>query len=246
MRHTLGLLPLFALALALGTTLQAQSKLVENLKAGKKQTVVTYGTSLTAGGKWFGPVKEIIDQKFPGQLTYFNGAASGRESRWGLKMLDQNIIAHKPDTVFIEFSINDAVARFKLSTDESRKNMTEMLDRIKKALPNCEIILQITNPVVGKPKGDYSERVNQTAYEQIYRDLAKQRGLLLIDNAPAWQKILKDQGEAAYLKLVTDGVHPTAAAWKEVVVPTVLKTIGLAECGVRNAECGIENQQSRK
>lgn len=226
MRNPLRLLPLLALALAFGATLHAQSKLVENLKAGKNQSVVTYGTSLTAGGKWFGPVKEIIDKKFPGQLAYFNGAGSGRESRWGLKMLEQNVLAHKPDTVFIEFAINDAVARFKLSTDESRKNITQMLDRIKKALPGCEIILQITNPVVGKPKGDKSERVNQPAYEQIYRDLAKERGLLLSDNAPAWQKILADQGEAAYLKLVPDGVHPTADAWKEVVVPNVLKTIG--------------------
>jgi hypothetical protein len=70
-----------------------------------------------------------------------------------------------------------------------------MIDRIHTALPDCEIVLQRTNPVVGKPEGDSSHRGNQEAYEQIYRELARERGLILIDNAPRWRAILDAKGE---------------------------------------------------
>ncbi|MDR0353194.1 MAG: SGNH/GDSL hydrolase family protein [Opitutaceae bacterium] len=205
----------------------AASHLLQNLRAGQKQTIVTFGTSLTKGNRWFAPLREILDQEFPGQITHVNGAGSGRNSAWGLQVLETNVLAHKPDCVFIEFAINDCVPRMKISAGQSRQNMTAMLDRIRQALPACEIVLQITNPVVGKPKGDKSERVDQPAYEQIYRDLAKERGLLLIDNAPSWQKLLAEKGEAGFLKLVPDGVHPNNEGWRQIALPNILKTLGM-------------------
>jgi lysophospholipase L1-like esterase len=225
MKH-LAILPLLALLLAFfSSPANAESHLVQNLRAGKKQTIVTFGTSLTKGNRWFVPLQEILDREFPGQVTHFNGAGSGRNSVWGLQVLETNVLAHKPDCVFIEFAINDCVPRMKISADQSRQNMTAMIDRLRQALPDCEIVLQITNPVVGKPKGDKSERVDQPAYEQIYRDLAKERGLLLIDNAPSWQKLLAEKGEAGFLKLVPDGVHPNNDGWRQIVLPHLLKTL---------------------
>ncbi|HEY0946352.1 MAG TPA: GDSL-type esterase/lipase family protein [Opitutaceae bacterium] len=204
------------------------SRFIQNLRDGKKQTLVIFGTSLSKGGKWVAPLQAKLEQQFPGQLTVINGAESGRNSRWGLKMVEENVLAHQPDCVFIEFSINDAVARFKLSPEESRKNMEQILDRIAKKRPGCEVVLQIMNPVVGKPDGDKSQRVNQDAYDQIYRDLARKRGLLLVDNAPAWKNVLSTDGEAGFLQLVPDGVHPTAKAYEKVVVPEIFRTLGLA------------------
>jgi beta-glucosidase len=214
---------------AAATSFSAPSRLVRNLRAGKKQTIVAYGTSLTAGGLWLTAIKELLDREFPGQVTIFNGAENGRESQWGLAQLDQRVLARKPDCVFIEFSINDSVARFHFTPEESRKNITGMIDRIRRARPECEIILQITNPVVGKPKGHFSHRANQTVYEQIYRDLSREHGLLLIDNAPAWQRLLTKEGEAGYQKLVPDGVHPSDAGWRQIVVPNIIGTLGLVD-----------------
>ncbi|MDR2675489.1 MAG: SGNH/GDSL hydrolase family protein [Opitutaceae bacterium] len=201
------------------------SRLIRNLRAGRPQTIVTFGTSLTKGNRWFAPLKEILDRDFPGQITHRNGAAGGRNSAWGLQVLETNVLAHKPDCVFIEFAINDCVPRMKISAGQSRQNMAAMIERIRRALPDCEIILQITNPVVGKPPGDKSERVDQPAYEQNYRDLAREHGLLLIDNAPSWQRLLAEKGEAGFLELVPDGVHPNDAGWRRIALPNILKTL---------------------
>jgi lysophospholipase L1-like esterase len=209
-----------------------KSKLAEALRAGKKQTVVIYGTSLSQGGNWgpswFQPVQDVLEREFPGQLAVINSARGGQNSRWGAGMLDASVIAKRPDCVFIEFSINDAVVRFDMSLEESRKNMVEMIDRIHAALPDCEIVLQITNPVVGKPEGNASHRGNQEAYEQIYRELARERGLILIDNAPRWRAILDAKGEKSYRQFVPDGVHPINSAYKMVTVPNILGTLGFS------------------
>lgn len=68
-----------------------------------------------------------------------------------------------------------------------RKNLESMIDQIQKQCPDCQVILQVMNPVVGKPKGDFSHREDLPAYQQMYRDVGRERGLLVIDHMPAWQ-----------------------------------------------------------
>ena len=50
------LLCLFAVSPSFG------SQLVDNLRAGKDQTVVVYGTSLTAGGRWVTEDKALFEK----------------------------------------------------------------------------------------------------------------------------------------------------------------------------------------
>ena len=45
---------------SINTQAAEKSKLVTNLEAGKQQTIVTYGTSLTAGGAWVGQLAAEI------------------------------------------------------------------------------------------------------------------------------------------------------------------------------------------
>ena len=49
--------------------------------AEKKQTIVAYGTSLTAGGAWVGQLKAALDAKFPGRATVINSGAGGMWSK---------------------------------------------------------------------------------------------------------------------------------------------------------------------
>jgi lysophospholipase L1-like esterase len=205
------------------------SRLVANLAAGQPQHVVVYGTSLTKGGAWVTQLKDALEARYPGLLTLTNGARGGQNSRWGLENVETNVIAHKPDAVFIEFAINDAVTRFNLSLDEVRANVDGMLDRIAHALPRCEIILQVMNPAVGKAEGDPSHRRNQDAYQQIYRDAVRRRGLLLIDHSIAWNALLAAEGEGGFKRFVPDGVHPNAEGYARFVVPTLLAALGLPD-----------------
>ncbi|WP_438479299.1 SGNH/GDSL hydrolase family protein [Oleiharenicola lentus] len=205
----------------------APARFITALEAGKAQHVVIFGTSLSKSGAWVPQLKEQLDTRFPGLVTLTNGAKGGQNSQWGRTNVDANVIAHKPDVVFIEFAINDAVTRFNLSLNEVRANVDFILDRIATALPQCEIILQVMNPAVGKAEGDPSHRRNQDAYQQIYRDAAKQRGLLLIDHSIAWNALLRSEGEAGFKRFIPDGVHPRAEGYAKFVVPEITRAIGL-------------------
>ena len=204
----------------------APAVFVENLRAGRAQTIVYYGTSLTAAGTWTRLLTERLQADFPGQVVAHNTGGPGMHSGWGLQNVEERVITHKPDVVFIEFSINDAVARFNLSPERAKANLEKMIDRIRTARPDCEIILQIMNPVIDKPKGDSGWRLMMEVHQQNYRDVARERGLLLIDHMPAWTRLLK-QGEPIFRGYVLDGVHPTEDGWREIVMPELLRQLGL-------------------
>ena len=203
---------------------QAEKKrLIDRLKSGSKQTVVAYGTSLTAVGAWVDQLREIFNQQFPGQVKLINGAQGGANSDWGVKNLEEKVLKHRPDCVFIEFSINDAVGSRRTSVDHARKNLNNMIDRILVKIPSCEIILMVMNTPVGHTR---ERRPNLPAFENNYRDVAKERGFQLIDHGKAWNTFLK-KNPRRFLFCVPDTVHPVRLGGLEVSTPTMAKALGL-------------------
>lgn len=199
---------------------------VRRLRAGRPQTIVFYGTSLTAGGAWTTQLTEALEQRFPGLVRTFNGAGPGQHSGWGCENLDARVIAHAPDVVFLEFAVNDAVARFHLTPEQARANLDAMIDRIRAARPDCEFILQVMSPVIDRPQGHDGWRPTLPECQENYRRVAAERGFLLIDHMPAWTRLL-EADEAAFREWVPDGLHPIAPGYKELVTPTILRALGL-------------------
>ena len=119
-----------------------------------------------------------------------------------------------------------AVDRFEIPVDESKKNLETIIDRILAANPPCQIVLQVTNPVIGRPVGTKGSRNNLESYQQMYRDVCAQRRLLVIDHMPAWEPVLA-KGEAEFKKYVPDGLHPNALGCEAVITPTILTEIGV-------------------
>ncbi len=206
------------------------SKLVTNLEAGKKQVVVAYGTSLTEGGAWVGQMKDALDKHYPGLATVINSGGAGQWSDWGVKNLDQKVIQKKPDTVFIEFSINDSVERFKGSVEIAKANLEIMIASILKNNSECEIILMTMTPGDKYTKGHRSYRKDITAHYEMYRTLAKQKELLLIDHYPNWINLQKSD-EKLFQEYVPDTIHPTASGCAKVVTPVILDALGLKKAG---------------
>lgn len=200
-----------------------KSRLVANLEAGKAQTVVTYGTSLTDGARWVSDLRAGLERSFPGRAKVVNSAQGAMWSTWGVKNLDQRVIEKKPDTVLIEFSINDAYLPYKTSVPQARSNLVEMIDRILKANASCEVILMVMNPPV---EGHRDQRPKITEYNQMYRNIAKDRKLLLIDHYPNWEIILKADPDL-FRKYMPDGIHPGAEGCKMVITPEMFKALGL-------------------
>lgn len=208
------------------------SQLVDNLRAGKDQTVVVYGTSLTAGGRWVGDLKAWLETIADGKakVTLVNSGQSGKNSLVGLEKLDTAVIAKKPDTVLIEFAVNDAVLfpelEKRVSVEGSQKNLETMIERIRKALPQTEIIIQTMNPAWDSPKGNGSatKRPDLASYYEGYRKVAAKQGLLLIDHNKNWVELRKAD-PAKFESYVSDGVHPTPEASSAVTFPQVKQSL---------------------
>ena len=61
-------------------------------------------------------------------------------------------------------------------------------------------------------------------YYQVYRDVAKERKLLLIDHYPVWKAILDKEPER-FNKLVPDGIHPSDEGCREVITPAIWSAV---------------------
>jgi acyl-CoA thioesterase I len=76
---------------------------------------------------------------------------------------------------------------------EARRNLEGMMDRLAAALPACEGVAMVMNP----PTSEYlAVRPRIEAYNQAYRQVARERGLRLIDHWPAWQRLLCEDPDA--------------------------------------------------
>lgn len=209
------------LAIAQPTVAADAPSLVKNLDAGKKQHIVCYGTSLTAGGAWVKQLEAALNKRYPGLVAITNSGGSGMASDWGVANLDAKVIKFKPDAVFIEFGVNDSATLKKISVETGRKNLEQMIDRIQKSNPACQVILMTMDPATGVP---LTRRHDLEAYYQNYRDVAKDRGLLLIDLYVPWKALL-DKDPKTFADYVPDGVHPTPKGAETIITPGILAAL---------------------
>lgn len=219
---------LFLTALALPLFSAEKSKLVTHFEAGKEQTIVTYGTSLTAAGAWVKQMTAVLEKKFPQQATVINSGGSGKWSDWGVANLQQRVIDKKPDTVFIEFSINDCVERFEGSVPIAKKNLETMIAAILKANPQCEIILMTMTPGNAHPAGHKSYRKDIEKHYEMYRSVAKERKFILIDHYPNWKALQTNEPEQ-FKTFVPDSIHVTPEGCAKIITPKILTALGVTE-----------------
>ena len=194
----------------------------KNLKAGKPQVVVAYGTSLTASGAWVQACQAWFDAKYPRLVRVVNSGLSGRNSDDGLAQLQDKVLDKHPDLVFIEFAYNDAHTRFKLTVDHCTDNLDKIIQGIRAQNPQAAIVLQTMNYGWNCPTGfkAETERPQLDAYYDAYRNYAKNHGLPIVDNAPNWLK-LKQTDLAKYQTYIPDGNHPNKEASLEITWPTI-------------------------
>jgi acyl-CoA thioesterase I len=179
-------------------------------------TIVFMGTSLTAGDPWPDLVVERLQACVTHPLRAQRIAEGGVTSGWGLSQIEAAIAA-APDLVLLEFAINDADLRRGLSLSDSRDNHRALLARLKEGLPEARIVLMTTNPATGLRR---LLRPRLADYYALYRDLAAEMDVGLIDLYPRWLALPRAaQG-------LTDGVHPAPDSAASVIVPVVTAYLG--------------------
>jgi len=204
------------------TPARDRARFIADLEDGKHQTIVFYGTSLTAA-RWVTLFTESLDQEFPGQVRVVNAAQGGVGSLWALERLEARVLAENPDAVFLEFAINDAATELRTPLERSRVALEEMIDRIRRVRPDCEILLMTMNPPIREGR---RSRPRYVEYYEVYRQVARERGLRLIDHEPNWQRIL-EHGEIEFAKVVPDGIHPNELGQRSVILPEMRRALGL-------------------
>lgn len=228
------ILPMIAFSLLVAQLVCAESgieqhpeilptKVFHALEAGKPQTVVLYGTSVTIKGQWAKEVKAYFETLYPGQITFNNNAKSGMHSGWGVANLKQRVLDKRPDLVFVELAINDAAANHDISVEDCRDNLDAMVKSLRRHNPQVEIVLQTMNPAWDSPKvaKNYaSDRPDLEQYYEVYRRYAHANDLTLVDNYPVWKEILDNEPER-FRKMVSDGIHPHSAPSREIAWLTV-------------------------
>ena len=205
-------------------------RFIHQLEQGEKVKIAVLGTSLT--GPWFQVMKEWLDETYAGQCSYFKEGVGGSASSYppGKGGLDKVkiVTTYHPDVVFIEFAVNDAYKPYNITVEQSRKNLESIINTLKRANPEVEIILQTMNVVIDMPELNltYStQRSELSKYLKIYRQVAKERQLLLIDHYPNWKRYLKNEGRDTYTKIVPDGLHPSVEGYRKILLPELKKVL---------------------
>ena len=193
----------------------------QELKQGEKKTVVFYGTSLTHSGSWTRATKEWFEAKYPGQVTCVNSGGPGQTSDWGVKNLQEKVLAHNPDLVFVEFSYNDAHTKFHLPVERGYENLDTIVSRIREKNPKTVVILQTMNPAWDAPvKTSATDRPQLEAFNDNYRRYAREKTLPLMDHYLSWKKLETEDPEK-FQASIPDGSHPTSEASLAVAWPTI-------------------------
>ena len=216
---------------------------------GQSLKIAAIGTSLTAvapglhANPWFVPNGEVAQHALSRQSHSRQRGWAVRRPRhpttwaspqWteppqdgGPGQLDL-ALANNPDAIFIEFSMNDAVTGgkqpFGITLEMSRNNLQTMINKINTWATahhkTVDIVLQTMNNESGGLGG---ARPNLPAYYQVYRDVAKANGLLLVDNYPAWESLYR--AGKKWLGYVPDGVHPTAEGTDTIIMPNIRRAL---------------------
>jgi acyl-CoA thioesterase-1 len=208
-----------------------KASFIKRLENKEKVTVAMLGTSLTGGKwQWVSPFRDWLNKDYPGQVTIHNlgvGASASMavpimkvKNHCGLDRVKE-VVRLKPDVVFIEFAMNDAHTRFEISLEQSAKNLNAMIDYIWKANPKTEIIVQNMNSVMNLPgheSGPADTRHQLADYYAMYEQVARDRGVRLINHYPNWNKLMKENPEE-FFKYVTDGIHPVEAGYAKYMLP---------------------------
>lgn len=118
--------------------------LFAKLEKGEPVTIAYYGGSITAGPGWRTATLDWFGKQYPvAKITELNASLGGSGSLVGVFRADHDLIAPKPDAVFIEFSLND-VADVRDRPAEVAGALEGIIRKLRRSNPDTDICLAYT------------------------------------------------------------------------------------------------------
>ncbi len=187
--------------------------------------VLLVGTSLTARGNWPQRLEQELAKCSPEGIQVERLAKSGAGIRWGLPQLQirlADVVYPRPDIIVAEFGGNDASPRQGLPLFLSRARTRLLIETVRTA--GAIPFLSTMNPGWG---GEAITRPGQARYHGMYRDIAAETGVGLIDTVQLWLAL----PETERRRLVPDDGHPTDEGMQRITIPAFLAALRPLVCG---------------
>jgi acyl-CoA thioesterase-1 len=186
---------------------------------GGHYSLLAMGTSLTANYSWPRLLAEKLGRCLGVEIKVEVVARAGENSRNSVAQFVGRQLM-RPSIVLIEYATNDADWLDGISLYESRANHTRLFRRIHEESPQSNIVLMTMSPALGL-RGWL--RPHLDSYYDMYQELADMERIAIVDTRKAWQSYLKNPADQGAL---SDGLHPSEAATKQVLLPILLLLVG--------------------
>ncbi|HAT12012.1 MAG TPA: hypothetical protein DCS97_15845 [Planctomycetes bacterium] len=177
------------------------------LQRGGPFTIVFLGGSITVGGSADGYVEQTaawLRKAYPQTvITCVNAGISGTDSGFGAKRFDRDVLAHKPDLVLIEFSVNDGDA-------DHTRDMERMVHKTWLADPTTDLVFFYT--LAQRHLEDYAAGVLPKA-AAFHERVAAHYGVPTIGLAHDVAAQLAS-GTLAWETFAKDSCHPIASGYR--------------------------------
>lgn len=182
---------------------------------GSEIRVAYLGGSITAAPGWRVKSLEGLRKRFPGvKWAEIDAAIGGTGSDLGVFRVGQDVLAHEPDLLFVEFAVNDGGA----PPVQIQRAMEGIVRQTRAADPETDIVFvyTVSEPFLADLKAGKCSR-SATAMEEVadhYAIPSMHFGVEVRKRLDAGSLVFKGeapaQGSAAEAPMIfsTDGVHP--------------------------------------
>jgi len=206
-----------------------------------RHTIVCFGTSITRGHPYV-PEQDtypaVLERRLNRRLgqddaavRVINSGVPGENTVEGLARIEQDVLAHMPDLVVIEFACNDVryEPEKRVELGDFKVNLEAMTERIREVCP--QIIICTPTPILDEfhvysqevdfydPWGGCNNALME--YDEVIREVAEEQRLVVCDlkrafcDAAVRAEFDGDTDDADDLTCIADlisrydGVHPT-------------------------------------
>lgn len=176
-------------------------KTIKRLTEDKSLKVVLFGDSISAGcnasslytvnpfqPKFGDLFAENLRRVYGANVVLKNPSVGGKDSVWAMDVLDEKVIAENPDLVIIAFGMNGGH-----SPEVFESHIKNMVDRIKAANPETDIILVATstpNPLLTDARAKF------WTYQYLYGEMLRKfesDGIALLDIGALQKELHKNK-----------------------------------------------------
>jgi len=177
---------------------------LKKLQSGEDITVAYLGGSITMQESWRPYTTKWLEDNYEGSVTEIDIGLAGTGADLAVCRIDNEVLAHNPDLVFIEYAVNGG----------AEKDMEGMIHKIRKHDPTTDIMFVYTTRTASYSvykEGDLPE------YPAIFEEVANHYGIPsvffgyqafdLYDQGKLTLTGTKEEGKILYTQ---DGTHLTA------------------------------------